>query len=91
MLNKLDSLGMGGDQTQYRGPELLQAVQFNPTQSANQQRTHKDALSTYRAHTFGHVKSMHDYSESSPAKRGYSQFIFDLGKLGGGIEDPHVV
>ena len=51
----------------------------------------RQGFSTYRAHTLSHFESMHDYTKSSPAKRGYSELIFDLGELGGGIEDANVV
>jgi hypothetical protein len=54
-------------------------------------RTNRQGFSTYRAHTFSHFESMHDYTEPSAAKHSYGEFIFDLGELGGGIEDTHVV
>ena len=58
---------------------------------ALQQQIDKQGSSTYPAHTFSHFESMHNHSEPSPAKSGHGEFVFDLGELGGGIEDPHVV
>jgi len=95
VFNKLDSLGTWSIRTQYSGTKVLQAERFDQYALRRlcpfEERSTNKSFSTYRAHTFSHFESMHDYSESSPTKRGYSEFIFNLGKLGGGIEDPYVV
>jgi len=51
----------------------------------------REGFSTYRAHAFSHFESIHDYAKPSPAERSHSELIFDLGELGGGVEDAHVV